>query len=142
MDYCEILVFSLNEKDYAVELNYVERIMGQIKVESIPEVEGFVEGVINYENETLTILNLLKLFGIECKSMINNDSRIIVLKDDVERLGIKVDAVKGVLQIKEAEIEKLPRIMANNQETKVKGLIKTNSTIKILLDVQKILEFQ
>ncbi|MGL4452609.1 MAG: chemotaxis protein CheW [Sarcina sp.] len=142
MDYCEILVFSLNEKDYAVELNYVERIIGQIKVEGIPETEDFVEGVIDYENGTLTILNLIKLFREGYKSVVSKDSRIIVLTDKVDRLGIKVDAVKGVLQIEVTDVEKLPRIIANGEETKVKGLIKTNGVIKILLDAQKILDFQ
>lgn len=142
MDYCEILIFSLNEKDYAVELEYVERIMGQANIESVPETEEFVEGVIDYENGTLTILNLLALFGVTYNRDFDKDSRIVIIKDTADRLGIKVDAVKGVLQIKKSKIEKLPRIIASNDESKVKGLIKSNGVVKVLLNAQKILNFK
>lgn len=142
MDYCEILVFSLNEKDYAVELEYVERIMGDVKIESIPESETFIEGVIDYEYGTLTILNLLDVFRSNYVLHSKDESRIIVLADGRNKLGVKVDAVRGVLQIKESEIEKLPKIISKNEESKVKGLIKSKGVIKVLLSAQKILDFQ
>lgn len=142
MDYCEILVFSLNEKDYAVELEYVERIMGDVKIESIPESETFIEGVIDYEYGTLTILNLLDVFRSNYALHSKDESRIIVLADGRNKLGVKVDAVRGVLQIKESEIEKLPKIISKNEESKVKGLIKSKGVIKVLLSAQKILDFQ
>lgn len=142
MDYCEILVFSLNEKDYAVELEYVERIMGDVKIESIPESETFIEGVIDYEYGTLTILNLLDVFRSNYVLHSKDESRIIVLADGRNKLGVKVDAVCGVLQIKESEIEKLPKIISKNEESKVKGLIKSKGVIKVLLSAQKILDFQ
>ncbi|MGL4654620.1 MAG: chemotaxis protein CheW [Sarcina sp.] len=141
MDYCEILIFSLNGKDYAVELGFVERIMGQMLIESVPETEEFIEGIIDYEGGTLTILNLLAVFGQSYSKAFDDESRIVVLTDSVEKIGIKVDAVKGVRQFKKTDIENLPRIIASNEETKVKGLIKSDGVIKVLLNAQRFLNF-
>ncbi|MGL4761212.1 MAG: chemotaxis protein CheW [Sarcina sp.] len=142
MDYCEILIFNLNDKEYAVELEYVERIIASIDIEGVPQSQLFIEGVIDYEDETLTIINLLALFGYEHYSKKEEESRIIVLTDGEEKLGIKVDSVREVTQLSVSEIEKLPKIAAGNDETKVKGLIKAGGVIRILLDAKKILDFQ
>ncbi|WP_297517691.1 chemotaxis protein CheW [uncultured Clostridium sp.] len=142
MDYCKILIFSLNGKDYAVELDYVERILGHLNIENVPQSQKFIEGIIDYGDETLTIINLLELFGYSSVDENNEDSRIIVIIDGNQRLGVKVDSVKEVTQLSLAEVEELPRIADSNKNTKVKGLIKSNGVIKILLDAKKILNFE
>ena len=142
MEYCKILIFSLNGKDYAVELEYVERIMGHTDIERVPQSQTFVEGVIDYEDGTLTIINLLELFRYSYSINESTDNRIIVLTDGIAKLGVRVDSVREVTQLSKTAIENLPKIVASNEETKVKGLIKSDGIIRILLDAKKILEFQ
>ena len=55
----------MNGERYAIDIGDVERILGYIKPTEVPDVPDFVEGVINYEDKILPIINLSKKFSME-----------------------------------------------------------------------------
>ncbi|MBD7909874.1 MULTISPECIES: chemotaxis protein CheW [Clostridium] len=137
----KILIFSLNGEHYATDIGDVERILGYIESTEMPDVPDFVEGVINYENNILPILNLSKKFNFPIiKNQSEQDQKkIIVVKRNDKKFGVIVDTVYEVSDVSNSLFEEPPAITASASKNYIEGLIKLNDKIVILLNLDKIL---
>ena len=61
----KILIFGVAGEYYATDIRDVERILGIEKTTPMPDAPRFIEGVINYEDEILPIVNLEKKFKLK-----------------------------------------------------------------------------
>lgn len=136
----KILIFNLNKEYYATDIKDVERILGYETPTELPEVPDFVEGVINEEDNILPIINISKKFKLS-DDLENNDSvkKIIVVKRQEKKFGIIVNSVSEVKDVEGDSIEQPPEITKNAERKYIKGLIKFDKKIVILLDLDKIL---
>lgn len=141
MSYSKILIFSLQNKEYGIEIEHVERIIGSDLITKVIDSDEFIDGVIDYEQGVLTVVNLSKLF-LETSKGKEVDSKVVVVVSDGVRVGLRVDSVRDVIEVKKELIEPLPIIVISSDENKIKGLIKAKGTIKILLDAQKFLKYK
>lgn len=136
----KILIFLLDNQCFAVDIKDVERILNYEAPTKIPESLTFLEGVINYGNEIIPIINMGKKFNKSNFKTIENSS-IIVTRDEDKPIGFIVDSVSEVRSINKGQMEDLPEISVNSMSKYIKGLIKDkiNNNIIILLDFKKIL---
>ncbi|SKA72754.1 purine-binding chemotaxis protein CheW [Clostridium sp. USBA 49] len=134
----KVLIFNINEEYYAADIMEIERILGYEEPTKLPDSPDFIEGVINYEGNILTIISLAKKFNIH--SEVNKkDSKIIVAKQDNFKIGIIVDVVSEVKDINEKDIENPPEIAYGISKRYIKGLIKSDKKIIIFLNLSTIL---
>ena len=54
----KILIFGVAGEYYATDIRDVERILGFEKTTPMPDAPRFIEGVINYEDETVSYTHL------------------------------------------------------------------------------------
>lgn len=134
----KVLIFSINGEHYATDIMEVERILGYEEPTTLPDSPNFVQGVINYEGSILPVLSLTKRFGLE-KDEIKNDAKIIVAKQDGNKIGIIVDIVSEVRDVSIKNIEAAPDIVAGISQRYIKGLIKIDGKIIIFLNLGTIL---
>lgn len=134
----KILVFDLNGEQYAMDILDVERILAYTNPTDVPDSPDFVDGVINYDNGVIPILNLNKKFKFKNKS-ISKKNKIIVIKRKENQYGIIVDNVSEVIGVEDDSFEKLPDITVNISKNYIKGLFKIDDKITILLNIEKIL---
>lgn len=134
----KVLIFSINGEHYATDIMEVERILGYEEPTTLPDSPDFVQGVINYEGNILPVLSLTKRFGLE-KDEIKNDAKIIVAKQDGNKIGIIVDIVSEVRDVSDKNIEAAPDIVAGISQRYIKGLIKIDGKIIIFLNLGTIL---
>ena len=134
----KILIFSINSEYYATNIMEVERILGYEKSTKIPDSPQFVEGVINYEGKILPVITLSKRFNLPFTE-IQEDSKIIVAKQNQSKIGIIVDFVSEVKDVKVDSIEDSPEIIAGISKRYIKGLIKIDGRIIIYLNLSAIL---
>lgn len=138
----KILIFSLNGEHYATDIGEVERILGFIQPTEMPDVPNFVEGVINYENSILPIINLAKKFNFysnKGQAEEKENSKFIVIKRDEKKFGIIVDTVYEVSDISSDLFEEAPAITTKISRKYMRGLIKQEDRIIILLNLKEIL---
>lgn len=134
----KILIFSINDQYYATDIMEVERILGYEEPTKLPDSPEFVEGVINYQGNIISVISLTKRFKIQ--SNLNNDeAKIIVTKQDENKIGIIVDLVSEVKDVNVDDIENPPDIVAGISKRYLKGLIKLKDKIIILLNLSTIL---
>lgn len=88
-------------------------------------------------------MDLTSRFGMEAIDY-NERACIIVVeivgKSGTVMVGIVVDAVSEVLNIKVEEIEKTPAFSTKVNTDYILGMAKTESNVKILLDIDKVLQ--
>lgn len=134
----KVLIFNINGEYYATDIMEVERILGYDEPTKLPDSPSFVEGVINYEGNILPIISLAKRFNLQLGEKYN-DCKIIVSKQQDGKIGIIVDVVSEVKDIKADSIENPPEIVAGISKRYIKGLIKIDKKIIIFLNLSTIL---
>ncbi|MCI1943977.1 chemotaxis protein CheW [Clostridium luticellarii] len=134
----KVLIFSIGEEYYATDIMEIERILGYEETTKLPDSPDFVEGVINYEGNILPIISLTKRFGLDSQQK-SDQAKIIVTKQDGNKIGIVVDVVSEVRDINSDNIEVPPEIISGISKRYIKGLIKIDEKIIIFLNLAKIL---
>lgn len=137
MGVLKILVFKINNKMFAADINDIERIIKYKEATYIPDMPSFVEGVINYEEKVIPSINLNKKLGLNEENL--ESRKIIVTRREEKRFAVVVDNVCEVSEIKEKSIEDIPISNLNIKKDYIKGLINLNENIIIVLNLFKIL---
>lgn len=134
----KVLIFNINNVSYATDIMEVERILGYETPTILPESPDFVEGVINYEGNILPLINLSKRFNMLQDGDIK-EGKIIVAKQEKGKIGIIVDIVSEVKDVESEKIETPPEVVSGISKRYVKGLIKDDEDIIILLNLSTVL---
>ena len=139
------LTFTLVGEEYGIAILRVKEIIGMMPVTSVPQTPPYVKGVINLRGKVIPVTDLRLKFGMEAIDYTERTCIIVVEidgEDNVIRLGIVVDAVSEVLNIKEDQIEDSPNFGAALNTDFILGIAKIENSVKILLDIDKVLNEQ
>ena len=136
------LTFALASEEYGLEILTVREIIGYIEVTAVPQTPHYVKGVINLRGQVIPVIDLRAKFGMETAA-VTEQSCIIVVEITQEgrtcSVGIIVDRVQEVLDIAGDSIEEPPRFDASVNIDFILGMGKVGSSVKILLDIDKVL---
>lgn len=135
----KILIFRLGEEHYSTNISEIERILEYTETVHIPDAPKFVEGVINYDGNVIPIINLCKKFNLDCCNKDCKDFKIIVVKRENRKFGVIVNNVYEVSSVSDEMVEKVPTITLSENNNYIKGLVKIDGKIIILLDMERIL---
>ena len=133
----KILVFKIGNEFYATDIMEVERILGYQEPTLLPDSPDFLDGVIDYETGVLPVINLVKKFKFKLVDSV--EKKIIVVKRESGKFGILVDSVSEVVSITEDEINNPDSLTTLVSKRYIRGLVKKNNSIVILLNLDKIL---
>jgi len=136
------LTFKLANEEYGIGILKVKEIIGMMPVTSIPRTPGFVKGVINLRGKVIPVVDLRLKFGMEEMAYTERTCIIVVemMKEEANIvIGIVVDAVSEVLNIKGEEIEETPSFGAKLNTDYILGMAKMEEGVKILLDIDRVL---
>lgn len=131
------LTFSLAAEEYGLEILKVREIIGIMDITSMPQMPGYVKGVINLRGKVIPVIDLRLKFGLEPAEY--TEQTCIVVVDVGSLVGIIVDTVQEVLDIDAAQIDPPPPLGASVDTSFVLGMGKVKDDVKILLDIDKVL---
>lgn len=134
----KVLIFTINNQDYATDITEVERIIGFEEPTKLPDSPEFITGVITYEGNILPVLSLSKKFNFSYDEKVN-EAKIVVAKQNSNKIGIIVDVVSEVKDVNVESIENPPEIVAGISRRYIKGLIKIDKKIIIFLNLGTLL---
>jgi len=136
------LTFTLDDETYGIGILKVKEIIGMLPVTSVPRTPDFVKGVINLRGKVIPVTDLRLKFGMAAMDYTDRTCIIVVeidTNDSTVLIGIVVDAVSEVLNIKEEEIEKTPDFGTRLNTEYILRMAKMGGGVKILLDIDRIL---
>ena len=136
------LTFTLEEEEYGIGILKIKEIIGMMPITSVPRTPEYVKGVINLRGKVIPVIDLRLKFDMESIEF-SERTCIIVVEIDSEAatvlIGIVVDAVSEVLNIKEEEIEETPTFGTKLNTDYILGMAKMEGGVKILLNIDKVL---
>ncbi len=136
------LTFSMSNEEYGIGILKIKEIIGIMPITTVPQTPEFVKGVINLRGKVIPVIDLRLRFGMES---IDYTERTCIIVVEVEgragtvQIGIVVDSVSEVLNIKGDEIEDTPSFGAKLDTDYILGMAKMEGGVKILLDIDRVL---
>ncbi|OLS01534.1 chemotaxis protein CheW [Tissierella creatinophila] len=127
----QIIIFTLNDKYYAINTEIVEEITKTISLTQVPNSEDWTEGLINLRGNVITLVNMSKLLLQNEDSCYNN---IIIVNIEEEKIGILVKEVMEVVNIEEEKMESF-----NTQNTGIVGIYRIDNRIINIVDIHSLL---
>lgn len=137
------LTFRLAEEGYGLEILKVQEIIGLMSITRVPRTPEFIRGVINLRGKVIPVVDLRLKFGFDKKE--NTDKTCIIVvqvektSDESVIMGIIVDEVSEVLDIKAEQIEPAPSFGASVDTDFILGMGKASQKVVMLLDVDKVM---
>jgi purine-binding chemotaxis protein CheW len=111
-------------------------------ITAVPQTPDHVKGVINLRGQVIPVIDLRAKFGMETTETTEQTCIIVVeIAQDGRKFntGIVVDHVQEVLDIAADSIEPAPQFGSTVNTDFILGMGKIGDTVKILLDIDKVL---
>jgi len=136
------LTFTLADEEYGIGILKIKEIIGMMPVTSVPQTPDFVKGVINLRGKVIPVMDLRLRFGMAAIDYTDRTCIIVVEiagESGKVMIGIVVDTVSEVLNIKAEEIEEAPAFGTKLDTDYILGMAKMEGGVKILLDIDRVL---
>jgi purine-binding chemotaxis protein CheW len=134
----QYVTFQLGSETYGISILKLNEIIAYQNCTTIPNVPGFIKGVLNLRGIVVPVIDLRERFGMEMKEY-DQFTVIMILDVSGRIMGLVVDAVSDVITLNNEDIKPRPHFSTGISTQFIQGMgIKDNKFI-ILLDVDKLL---
>ena len=136
------LTFTLANEEYGIGILKIKEIIGMMPITTVPQTPEFVKGVINLRGKVIPVVDLRLRFGMEEIDYTERTCIVVVEisgKVTTVMIGIVVDSVSEVLNIKGEEVEDTPTFGAKLNTDYILGMAKIDGGVKILLGIDRVL---
>lgn len=136
------LTFCLDNEEYGIGILKVKEIIGMMPITTVPQTPEFVKGVINLRGKVIPVVALRLKFGM-AENEYTERTCIIVVEIEAMTgtvmIGVVVDSVSEVLNIKGEDVEDTPTFGTRLNTDYILGMAKMEGSVKILLDIDRVL---
>ena len=136
------LSFSLENEEYGISILKVKEIIGMIQITPIPQTPEYVKGVINLRGKVIPVIDIRLRFGVNSIDYTDRTCIVVVEIDSNSgslHIGIVVDSVSEVINIKSTDIEDTPSFGMTLSTEYILGMAKMAGNVRILLDIDRVL---
>lgn len=115
-----------------------------IKIPDITKVHNapdYVEGIINLRGRIVTIISLCKKLKIPTNG-IDSESRIIIVSDGDEYIGLLVDRISDVVEVEYGELTPAPETIHGANGSNFEGIYHQNDITISVLNLPKVLSLE
>ena len=135
------LSFFSDDVEYAVNIKYVTDIIKLLPITFLPKLPKYIRGIINLRGKIVPVIDIRMRFGKD--SIEYTDSACIIVMEYTNIVvGILVDSVAEVTDIKTSSIMQPPK--NNNAELNrfVSGISNQNGKVKLLINSMQLFEVE
>lgn len=128
----KIVMVSNGEEEFGLPIQYVASIERVMDITPMPEMPQEVSGVIHLRGNVIPVIDFGQLIGNQ-KSLMTDSSRIVVLQNETEYLGLLTEAATDVIDIDTAAIQ-TPGSFTQKEDSLIQGVAKHNDRLIIVLN--------
>jgi purine-binding chemotaxis protein CheW len=138
MSELQVVVFEVNGEFFGAEASQVFQIIKYQEATKVPKMPKFVEGMLNYRESVLPVVNLAKRFDMG-DITVNKKTKILVTKIEDNFAGFIVNDVSEIVKFSDSEVDSAPSI--NNGETAayLKKVARKGDKLISIIDLENIL---
>ena len=143
----QFLCFALGQERYALRIDAVREILEVARMTPLPLMPSFVRGVMNLRGAVVPVVDLGARLGLPPTTVGRRTCVVIVdiaLPDDqgTQRLGMLVDAVYEVVDLRAAELEAVPRLGTRIDPAYIRSMVRVRGQATPELDIAAVLDLQ
>jgi purine-binding chemotaxis protein CheW len=135
----QLVVFTIDDQQFALNLSCVERIVRAVEITHVPDAPDTVLGVINVEGRIIPVLNSRRRLGFPEREIELSDHFIIV--NEAQRsFALVADEVKPVLELSEQQVVTSEEVLPG--AGRAQSIAKVEDGMVVVLTVGSILSLQ
>lgn len=132
------VTFHLENEKYGIKVMQVQEVLRMTEIAPVPGAPHYVIGIINLRGSVVTVIDTRRRFGLP--DVENDDeTRIVIVESNNNVVGILVDSVAEVVDLKMSEIETAPNVGNDESSKYIQGVSSRENELLILVDVNKLL---
>jgi purine-binding chemotaxis protein CheW len=135
------LTVVLENEAYGIGVLKVREIIRMQKITPVPQMPGYVKGVINLRGRVIPVVDLRVKFGVKAEFAERTCIVVVQVKlpsDQTVQMGLIVDSVEEVVSLAANEIEPTPEFGARINTEYLLGMAKVKGAVKTLLDIDRV----
>jgi purine-binding chemotaxis protein CheW len=136
-DDVQVVTFKVGRQEFAFDILQVERILRYSPPSPLPKAPLFLEGVMPYGEGAVPVIDLRKRFELEAS--IREETRLMVLELDAQRVAVLVDEVREVLRVDSTAIAAPGPVVSGLAAAYIAGIITRPNRTIIILNARKLL---
>lgn len=134
----ELLVFTLGHEQYAIDILKVQEIRGYESVTRIAGSPVFIKGVVNLRGSIVPIVDMRLKFALG-EASYTPFTVVIILNVMTRTVGIVVDGVSDVIQLKPDAVRPAPEFGAAVDTAYIEGLTQVGESMVIVMDIERLM---
>ena len=133
----QVVIFSLNDENFGIEISKVKLIEKPMNIYRLPDTPEYIEGIINFRGTVYTVINLRKKFDLPSKDY-DEATKIVIINSDTSSVGFVVDDVKEIVWVDEEDIDKSPKTIADLNKGYIEALATVETGKIMLIDIDSV----
>ncbi|MFA7386300.1 MAG: chemotaxis protein CheW [Thiohalobacteraceae bacterium] len=134
----QCVTFRLEDETYGINVMQVQEVLRVTEIAPVPGAPDYVLGIINLRGNVVTVVDTRSRLGLGAKEM-DESTRIVIIEADRLVVGILVDAVAEVVDLRASEIESAPSVGNDESSKYIQGVASREGELLILVDLNKLL---
>ena len=136
-DDVQVVTFRVGRQEFAFDILQVERILRYSPPSPLPKAPQFLEGVLPYGEGAVPVIDLRKRFELDAP--IREETRLMVLELENQRVAVLVDEVREVLRVDSTTISAPGPVVSGLAAVYIAGIITRPERTIIILNARKLL---
>ena len=132
------VTFRLDNEKYGIRVMQVQEVLRMTEIAPVPGAPDYVLGIINLRGNVVTVIDSRKRFGLSDNEA-DDSTRIVIIEADKHVVGILVDSVAEVVDLRTSEIDAAPNVGNDDSSKYIQGVSSREKELLILVDVNKLL---
>jgi len=132
------VTFHLDNETYGINVMQVQEVLRVSEIAPVPGAPDYVLGIINLRGNVVTVIDTRSRFGLPTREM-DDMTRIVIIESDQQVVGIVVDSVAEVVELRMSEMESAPNVGRDESSRYIQGVASREGELLILVDLNKLL---
>lgn len=134
----QLVTFRLKDETYGINVMQVQEVLRVSEIAPVPGAPGYVLGIINLRGNVVTVIDTRTRFGLPTTER-DDSSRIVIIESDEQVVGMMVDSVAEVVELRQSEIDSAPSVGNDESSRYIQGVASRDKDLLIVVDLNKLL---
>lgn len=134
----QLVTFRLKDEIYGINVMQVQEVLRVSEIAPVPGAPAYVLGIVNLRGNVVTVIDARIRFGLTTASP-DDASRIVIIESDQQVVGILVDSVAEVVELRQSQIDAPPSVGSEDNARYIQGVASRDQDLLIVVDLNKLL---
>lgn len=135
-----VLSFILLDTHLCIDLHYIIKVLPLLMLESVPNSENYLVGLMNIENKISPVMDLALRLGMERTQPYTINTPILYCMEQEQSAGLIVDEVIGLRHIDQESIQQ--NSSSNTENSAFRGVSYIDGHTSLILNMKSLFPIQ